>query len=132
MARSMTATSTSSLNSPSGRPGVKRVLDDLCRQVADHTRELEELERKSHEKSNDFDGLLAAMEARLNKHIEDVRAELRSSVKGLKGEIEQVKEHIAALSGSQGVLEQQSKDSHKRIQEIGSQLHQLNVEILGD
>ena len=38
---------------------------------------------------------------------------------------------LTEQKGVQGILAQQTKDSHKRILEMGEQLHELNTELMG-
>lgn len=127
------ATALSALSSPTGgKAGVKRQLDYLGSVVGHHTEELARLEAAQESKGNAFGDALAAMEARLMAQIEDVRREMRERFDGTRAAIDQLKENLKAQAGDASVLQEQTKDSHKRIVELSHQLHELNVEIMGD
>ena len=120
-----------SVNSPSTK-GVKRTLDELVRTVAAQGEEMAAMERRNAAKGSNFEELLAAMEARISAHIEDVRKEMRATNEARRAEIAQLQEHVHALQGEQGILKEQTTDSHRTIRELSKQLDEINVEIMGE
>ena len=75
---------------------------------------------------------LVQMESNLRALIEDVRSELIGRIDNCQDQIDQLKERSHAQQGEIGILDQQYKDSHRRIMEASSQLHSLHLEVLGD
>jgi len=127
------ASATTGVGSPgASRLGVKRVLNDLCDQVSAQADQLREITQRAEASDSTVQDLIQAMEDRLRAHIEDVRKELCAHQEATKAQIAQLREHIGAVTGETGILKEQARDTHKRLTEMGNQLHLLNVEIMGD
>ena len=129
LGRPTTAASTTSLG---GKVGVKRVLDELVKQVDSHAQELQRLEKGAESKGSEFEDAIRAMEARLSAQIESVRQDMKLRLDQQQKYMDQLHETLRAQQGDTGVLQEQAKDSHRRIVELSNQLHDLNVEIMGE
>lgn len=84
------------------------------------------------EQGSDVEDLLAKLKAELLGAIADVRAEMLGKIEETNSEVHRLDKALTEQKGAHGILSQQTKDSHKRIMEMSEQLHELNLELLGE
>jgi len=76
--------------------------------------------------------LVRGLESRMKAAIQDLRTEFMQKLSVITNEITQMQKQINVQKGEQNILAQQNKESNRRVMEIGEQVQELSLELLGD